>query len=105
MSIEALIGHLKHAADIGRLVLVEKQIGSGRVGVDTVCRGQKAERDQRVEKVASGSGMQAEAAGQRFEVFGMPGKFGEDLHLDGAEQRLGGPEAQADLEDVIWPDV
>ena len=58
---EALVGHLEHAADVARLVLVEKQIGGRSVGVVAVVALKKSERNQRVEKVARGAGMQAEA--------------------------------------------
>jgi hypothetical protein len=31
----------------------------------------------------------------------MLGEFGKQFHLDGAQERFGGPETQADLHDVI----
>ena len=64
MAVEPLVGHLEHAADVGRLVFVEEEVGRGRVGVDSVAAFQEAERHQRVEKVAGRSRMQAEATGQ-----------------------------------------
>ena len=45
--------------------------------------------------------MKAQAPLQRFEIFGMFGQFGEQLHLHGAQQRFGSPEAQADLQNMI----
>ena len=45
--------------------------------------------------------MQAEAACQRFETLRTLGEFGEDLHLDGAQQSFRGPEGQAGLQNVI----
>ena len=48
--------------------------------------------------------MQAEAALDCCEVLRMLGKLGKQFHLDGAQERFVGPEAQAHLHDVIHPD-
>ena len=48
--------------------------------------------------------MKAETSGESFETFGAAGKFGEDLHFDGAEESFGGPEGEAGLHDVIGTD-
>ena len=101
--VQALVGHLQHAADVGRLALVEEEIGLGRVVVDAVAALEEPEGDERVEEVARGARMQAEAGGEFGERLGVFGEFGEDFHLDGAEQSLRGPEAEADLQNLVWP--
>ena len=52
MHVEPAVGHLQHSADVGRLVLVEEQIGLRSVGVDAVLALQKAERNQRIKEIA-----------------------------------------------------
>ena len=64
-------------------------------------RWRKSERDEGIEEIARGAGMEAEAAGEGFESFGAVSEFGEDFHLDGAEKSFGGPEGEAGLQDVI----
>ena len=58
--IEAMVRHLEDAADVGRLLPVEEQVGLGRVGVAVAGALQEAERDQRVEEVARRARVQAE---------------------------------------------
>ena len=62
--IEAVVGHLEDAADVGGLALVEEEIGGGRVGVGAVAALEEAEGDEGVEEVARGAGMQAEAGAE-----------------------------------------
>jgi hypothetical protein len=86
------------------LATATKQVPSlGRVAVDAMFALEEAERYQGIEEVVGGTGMQAEAAAEFGERFGMAGEFGEDLHLDCAEQGLGGPEAEAYLHDLVGP--
>src|SRR5579863_724615 len=99
--VKPAVGHLENAADIRRLVLVKEQIGGGRVRVRAVLPLEKSERHQRVEKIAGGPRMQAQAAGERFERLRAARQFGEDLHFNCAEKRLRGPEGQAGLQNVI----
>src|SRR5262249_4329740 len=61
---------------------------------------QEAERGQRVEEVARPARMQAEAPTEGLEALRPLGQLGEQLHLDGREQDLGGPEREAGLEDL-----
>lgn len=66
---------------------------------------QEAEGDQGVQKVTTRAWLQAEAALERLQVLGTPRQLGENADFHGAEQRLRGPEAKADLEDVLWGGV
>jgi hypothetical protein len=45
--------------------------------------------------------MEAEPPLQRFEILRVFGKFGEQLHLDGAQKRFRSPESKAYLQNVI----
>ena len=101
--IKTLVGHLEDSADVGRLALIQKEVGRGRVVVLAVSALEKAQRDERVEEVARRTRMQAKASLDGCEVLGMLGEFGKQFHLDGAQERFGGPEAQAHLHDVIHP--
>jgi hypothetical protein len=103
VAVQALVGHLQYTADIGGLALVEEEIGLGRVGVDAVVALEETERNQRVEEVARGAGMKPEAGAEFGEWFGVFSELGEDLHLHRAEEGFGGPEAEANLHDVVGP--
>ncbi len=83
--VEAVIGHLEHAADVGGLALVEEEIGRGRVVVDAVAALEEVERDESVEEVVRGAGMQAEAGAEFGQGFGVFGELGEELHFDCAQ--------------------
>ena len=98
---EALVRHLQDAADVGRLVLVEKDVARRGVGIATVLAFEKSESDEGIEEVARGAGVQAEAAGQRFQALRAFGEFGEDFHLNSAKQSFRGPEGQAGLQNVF----
>ena len=63
--IQAVVGHLEDAADVGRLAAIEEQIGLGRVGVAVAARAQEAERDERIEEVARRARVQAEPPAER----------------------------------------
>lgn len=45
--------------------------------------------------------MQAEPFAEGFGIFWMTGQFGKDLDFDGTEKRLGRPETQTNLHDVL----
>lgn len=100
--VEPVIGHLEDAADVRRRVPVEEEARLRGVAVHAVLALQEAQRDERVEEVASRSLVQPEPATDGLEVSGMTGELGEEAHLDGAQERLGCPEAQAHLHDVVW---
>ena len=61
MGVEAVVGHLEDAADVGGLALVEEEIGGGRVVVDAVAALEEVEGDEGVEEVVCGARMQAKA--------------------------------------------
>src|ERR1039458_10699102 len=65
---EAMIRHLKHAANVGRLVLVEKKVRGGRVGVLSVVAIEETQSHQRVEEIAGGARMEAETPRQCIEI-------------------------------------
>ena len=95
------VRHLKYPADVGGLVAIEEKVRIGSIAVVVLSATQKAERYQSIEEIARRTGMQPETAGQRVELFGTVGEFGEDSHFDSAEQRFRCPEAHAHLHDVI----
>lgn len=100
--IKAVVRHFEDAADVGRLVLVEEEVGLEAVGIDAVVvAGEKAESDEGVEKIAGAAGMEAHSFRECIQVFGMFGEFGEEFHLDGTEEGFGGPEAETGLEDAF----
>src|SRR4029079_19112854 len=100
--VEALIGHLQNAADIAGLGAVEVVVGFRRVAIGALRIAlQHAERHQRIEEVADAARMQLEAALQLRRVCGFLGELGEDAKLDRAQERLGTPEAETELQDVF----
>jgi hypothetical protein len=58
--IEALIRHLQDATDVGRLSLIEEEIGCGRVAVRAVLTFEEVESNESVEKVARRARVQGE---------------------------------------------
>jgi hypothetical protein len=62
---------------------------------------EKTGRDEGIEEVARGARVEAEAAAQCLAIRGVTRQFGEDLHLDGAQERFRCPEGEAGLQDVI----
>ncbi len=99
--IEAEVGHLKDAADVGGLALVEEEIGLGGVGVDACLPFEEAEGDESVEEVVRGAGMQVEASAEGCEIRRALRELGEELHFDCAEEDLRGPEGEAGFEDAV----
>ena len=83
---EALVCHFKHAADVGGLALVEKNVAGWCVCIAAILAFEKSQRDERIEKVTRGTRMQPQPSCQRFKGLRPLGKFGKDLHLNGAEQ-------------------
>ena len=77
--IEAVVGHLEHAANVGGLALVEEEVGGGRVVVDAVAALEEVEGDEGVEEVARGARMKAKAGAEFGRGFGVFGEFGEEL--------------------------
>ncbi len=73
MSVEAVVGHLEHAADVGGLALVEEEIGGGGVVVGAVAALEEVEGDEGIEKVVCGAWMEAEAGAEVGEGFGVLG--------------------------------
>ena len=69
-AVQPVVRHLENAAEIGRLALVEKQVGCGRIAVDAVGPLEKAERDQRVEEIPSRARIKAEAFTERLAFSG-----------------------------------
>ncbi len=63
-----------------------------------LCPVEEAQRHQGIQKIAGGARMQSQPAGKFTELFRAVSQFGEDSHLDGAEQRLRAPEAQPYLQ-------
>jgi hypothetical protein len=81
---EAAVRHFQTTADIRRLVLVQKQIGLRRVRLDAVPALPEAQRDQNVEKVASGTAMRANPPGKSLQILRTPGQLCEYFHFNGA---------------------
>jgi hypothetical protein len=84
VAIETLIGHFQNPADIGGLVLVKIEVAGGRVRVNAVSAPQKAEGDERIEKIAAGPWMKSEATLQRGQIFRMFRQLGEHSHFHSA---------------------
>jgi hypothetical protein len=103
-AVEARTGHFHDAADIGRLGAVEKQVGLERIRVDAVIAVQQFQRDQRIEKIARRARMQPKPVLQRRKVGRSAGQCTEHTEFDGAQKRLRGPEAQANLHDMFRRD-
>ena len=83
--IKTLVGHLEDSADVGRLALIQKEVGRGRVVILAVQALEKAQRDQRVQEIARRTRMQAETSLDCCEVLGVLGKLGKQFDLDGAQ--------------------
>ena len=66
--IQPLVRHFQNAADVGRLLPVEKEIGLGGVRILVARAREKAERDQRVEEVARRARVQAQTPAERLEA-------------------------------------
>ena len=100
--IQAMVGHLEDAADVGRLLLVEKEAGLRRVRVLIAGACEKAERDERVEEVA---GPSRDAVASRLvidvERLRTAGQLRKQAELDGAQQDLGRPERETGLKNPL----
>jgi hypothetical protein len=99
--IKAQVGHFEHPADVGRLALIEKEIGGGRIAIKIVGAFQEAQGHEGIEEIARRAGMQSDPSPQGLQLFRVFCKFGEQLHFDRAQENLGGPEAQTNLQDQI----
>ena len=100
-SVEPVVGHLQNAADVGRLLLVQKQGCLRRVAVDPVLPLEKPEGHEGVQKVTGSPWMKPHASGQGGQVFRVLGKFSEELHLHCAEECLGCPEGHTYLQNPV----
>jgi hypothetical protein len=98
---QAVIGHFQHSAHIAGFPSVEEKIGFGRIGVLAGDAAQEPKRNQCVEEIARGPRMQPQAPLQGLQIFRISCEFGEEPHLYRAEQRLGSPETEPDLENVF----
>ena len=65
-----MVRHLEDAADVGRLLPIEEEIGLGRVGVLLAVALQEAERHEGIEEVARRTRVQPQASAERVEVLG-----------------------------------
>jgi hypothetical protein len=63
-----MVCHLENTADVGRLALVEEELGRRCVVVTPVAAFEKLECHQGVEKIARRTRMQTQPFLQRFEV-------------------------------------
>ena len=84
-AVEAMVRHLEDPAEVRRLAAIEKEVRFRGVVVHAVTTLEEAERHQGVEKVVRRALVQSEPVAQRAEVLWMPGKLGEDAHLDGTQ--------------------
>jgi hypothetical protein len=92
-----MVGHLEDAADIGGLPAVQKEVGFRGVRVAVTVAVEEAEGHQRVQKVARRAGMETQTGAERRKCLGTAGELREHADLDGAEERLRGPEGEACL--------
>ena len=98
--VEPLVGHFQDAADIAGLGPIQVQRGLRRIGVGAGrIPVQHAERHQRVEEVTRRARVQLQAPGQFLQRLGTAAQLREHAQFDGAQQRLGAPEAPAELHD------
>jgi hypothetical protein len=95
------VGHLQDAADVGGLAPVEEVVRLGGVRVAAAVAPEQAEGHEGVEEVTGAARVQAQAPGQGRQVQRPAGQLGEDAQFHGAEQGLGAPEAEAELQDVV----
>jgi hypothetical protein len=70
MTEEAAVCHLKDAADVRGLVLVEEDVSGWSITVGSVFAVEETEGDKSVEEVASRAGMKAKAASEGLSVSG-----------------------------------
>ena len=103
--IEAGVGHLEEPTHVRRLVAVEEDVRGRRVAVLAVDAFEHAEGDERVEEVVNPPGMEVERRGKGLGVERSGGEVGEEPDLDSAQEGLGPPERQAELQDRFWGDV
>ena len=103
--VEARVGHLEDAADIGRLVPVQEHRAVRGVGVDrvgAVSRSlEEAERDETVEEVATPSRAQTEPLAETIGAVGLRSEFAEHAELDATQQSLRREEPHSHLHDVL----
>jgi len=83
--VKAMVGHLQHAANVGGLSLVEKEVGGRSVCVEVVAAFQKTECHKSIEEIARGARMQPESSLQGFQILRMFCQFREQFHLDSAQ--------------------
>ena len=105
--VEAMVGHFENAADIRRLGLVQEQVRLRRVRVPIAAAREKAERDERIEKITRRSRMQAETLAERIKRLRTTRELAEHAELDGAQERLRRPEREPGLQDFfrVWLSV
>src|ERR1051325_7075444 len=99
-----MAAHLEDAADVGWLRLVEKQRRLRRVRIDAAFSLQKTQRHERVEEVARRSLVQTQPLLKIVERERLLRQLGEQLHLDGAQERSRRPEPQSYLQNVLGID-
>ena len=105
--VQAGVGHLQHAADVGRLGPVEEELGRRRVGVAAVlalehARARPGRRGSRGRCAGAGPGARAAPRHRSGPSAASSVKRPE---LDGAQQRLRAPEPEAQLHDRVGRDL
>ena len=96
-----MVRHIENAPHVGGLSAIEELIGLGGIGVEIAAAGEEAERHEGVEEVAGGARAETQATAEGIEGLRPPGPLAEHPQLHGAEQGLGGPEAEARLQDAL----
>ena len=93
------------SADIGGLLAIEVEIGLRRIAIAAVLVALKhAKRDQGIEEVAGATLVDAEPRPERIEAERPFRERRENIKLDRTQQRLGGPEGKAELDDSVGRD-
>ena len=82
-------GNVKSAVDHA----VNEQVGALQTQV---------RNDEAIEKIARRARVEPHTRAELVEVFRAVRQLGEDPDLDGAQERLGGPERQASLQNLFW---
>src|SRR5436853_4559482 len=97
-----MVGHFQNAADVRGLALVQEQVSAGRIAINPVAALEEAKCHQRVQKILGRTRVKSQPVPQSLAALRLPRELREQLHLHCAQERLRGPEAKAELHDLIW---
>src|SRR5215475_14103508 len=99
--VKSRIGHFQKASDVSLLVTVEEKVGCRSIGVRAAAALQHPERHKGIEKIAGAASMQTQLRNELIGRQRTMAQFCEYTELYRAQQRLGCPKAESQLDDAF----